>query len=46
MPRRKKMENISLEEQLVTVEQEIKNNRGRIKRTASESKGPQEENRR
>mgnify|MGYP003281749029 CR=1 FL=1 len=24
MPRRKKMENISLEEQLVTVEQEIK----------------------
>ena len=32
MPRRKKMENISLEEQLVTVEQEIKNNRGRIKK--------------
>ena len=27
MPRRKKMENISLEEQLVTVEQEIKQQR-------------------
>ena len=31
MPRRKKMENISLEEQLVTVEQEIKTTEAELK---------------